>query len=592
VSHLVDEGCPEFDRALASVIAPQLEELDARLLGELRAWHRQTHQHLEGMLRDLQLYLPWTMLMAHPPALLAEAAPSEPLAATWAQLCACLPADVAPRELKEIEAVARAPLSQLDGHLAAMPGDGAAAETRAWVDNLAKALARARDAADGLVATLLEVNQWADTLFREMHFAFLYDEQRHLFYIGYNATANAMDDYHYDLLASEARLASFVAIAKGDVPEEHWWYMGRPLGRVGGANALLSWTGTMFEYLMPPLLLREGADGLMGRTAWAVVRGQIAYARRRGVPWGISESGLYQFDAQQNYQYRAFGIPDLGFKRGLENDLVIAPYACALAVRVAPHAVLENLSRLQQLGLLGRYGLYEAIDCTPSRQRSDRAPAIVRSFMAHHQGMIVVALDNLLNGDPMVRRFHSDPVVQTAEVLLFERLVRRAPIEQTRSEPERRSVPVLPHAAMQAWPVQLDAKFPQAHVLSNGRYRLVVTEGGGGGSQWNTLALTRWQADTTRDNIGFRVYLRDSKGDVWLPVRRDPRTAKSFPPTWWSTAASAHHRAATRMGGAGDDRAAIDPEQRGGHTAAPGGHQLRRGRSRRRDRRPPASGLQ
>jgi cyclic beta-1,2-glucan glucanotransferase len=520
VTSLIEEGCPEFDRALASAIAPQLEELDASLLSELHAWYGETHQHLEGMLSDLQLHLPWTMLMARPPALLANAAPTGPLAAAWAQLRACLPADVAPRQVQEIDAAARAPLSQLDGQLAAMPGaDSAEAEARAWVDSLTKALVRARGAADGLVETLLEVTQWADTLFREMDFTFLYDEQRHLFYIGYDATANAMDDHHYDLLASEARLASFVAIAKGDVPEEHWLYLGRPLGRVGGANALLSWSGTMFEYLMPPLLLREGADSVMGRTGWAVVREQIAYARRRGVPWGISESGFYQFDAHQNYQYRAFGIPDLGFKRGLEDDLVIAPYACVLAARIAPHAVLENLDRLQHLGLMGRYGVYEAIDCTPSRQRSDRAPAIVRSFMAHHQGMIFVALDNLLNGDPMVRRFHSEPVAKTAEALLFERPVTRAPIEQTRPEPARPRVPVRLHPAMQPWPVALDGEFPQVHVLSNGRYRVVVTEGGGGGSQWNGLALTRWHADTSRDSIGFRVYLRDiENGDFWSPI--------------------------------------------------------------------------
>ncbi|HSP96025.1 MAG TPA: glucoamylase family protein, partial [Candidatus Dormibacteraeota bacterium] len=520
VTRLVEEGCPEFDRALAAVIAPQVEELDARLLGELRAWYSRTHQHLEGMLRDLQLHLPWTLLMAHPPALLAGAEATGSFAATWAQLRACLVADAAPLQVRDIDAAARASVSQLDEQLAARPGaDSAVAEARAWLENLAKALVRARDAADALVQTLLEVSQWADTLFRDMDFTFLYDEQRHVFYIGYNATANALDDHHYDLLASEARLASFVAIAKGDVPEEHWLYLGRPLGRVGGANVLLSWSGTMFEYLMPPLLLHEGADSLMGRTGWAVVREQIAYARRRGVPWGISESGFYQFDAHQNYQYRAFGIPDLGFKRGLEDDLVIAPYACALAARVAPHAVLDNLDRLQQLGVIGRYGLYEAIDCTPSRQRPDRAPAIVRSFMAHHQGMILVALDNLLNGDPMVRRFHSEPVAQTAEALLFERPVTRAPIERTRPEPARRRAPVRPHPAMPPWPVPLDAEFPQVQVLSNGRYRVVVTEGGGGGSQWNTLALTRWCADTTRDSTGFRVYLRDvDSGDFWSPV--------------------------------------------------------------------------
>jgi len=520
LTRLVEEGCPEFDRALAAVIASVTGEMDARLLSELRAWYSRTHQHLEGMLRDLKLYLPWTILMSDAPALLTAADPNGPLAATWAQLCACLPADSAPLHFKEIEAITRQWLRRMNEQLAALPvADDARAEAHAWIDNLAKMLAQAADAASAVVEKLTEVSQRADTLFHEMDFRLLYDEQRRLFHIGYNATANAMDDHHYDLLASEARLTSFVAIAKGDVPEEHWLHLGRPLGRVDGTNALLSWSGTMFEYLMPSLMLREGADSLMGRTCSAVVREQIAYARRRGVPWGISESGYYQFDAHQNYQYRAFGVPDLGFKRGLEDDLVISPYACALAVRVAPHAVLENLERLRQLGLMGRYGLYEALDCTPSRQRSGRAPAIVRSFMVHHQAMIYIALDNVLNRDPIVRRFHAEPVVQTAEVLLSERPVTRAPIEQTRPEPARHPRPVRPHPPVQPWPVPLHADFPQMHVLSNGRYRVAVTEAGAANSQWDTVALTRWRADTTLDDTGFRVFLYDlDSGARWSPM--------------------------------------------------------------------------
>ena len=268
-----------------------------------------------------------------------------------------------------------------------------------------------------------------------MDFAFLYDERRRLFYIGHDVTADRRDPHHYDLLASEARLASFVAIAKGDVPEEHWLQLGRPLARVDGATTLLSWSGTMFEYLMPTLLLREGPDGLIGRACAAAVEVQIAYADRRGVPWGMSESGYYRFDAHRNYQYRAFGVPDLGFKRGLEDDVVVAPYASLLALPFALPAVMANLDRLDSLGAMGRYGLYEAVDFTAARLDAGMPCAIVRSFMAHHQAMILTAINNRLHGEPMVRHFHADPIVRTTEAFLFERPADTAPRKWTRPAP-------------------------------------------------------------------------------------------------------------------------------------------------------------
>ncbi len=599
VTRLVEEGCPEFDRALASVIAPRLEELDARLLGELRAWYSQTHQHLEGILRDLQLHLPWTMLMVHPPALLADATPTEPLGATWARLRACLPADTAPLQVKGIDAVARAALSHLDEQLAAIPkADSAAAEARAWVDHLAKALVRARDAADGLVETLLEVNQWADTLFREMDFTFLYDEQRHLFHIGYDATANVIDDHHYDLLASEARLASFVAIAKGDVPEEHWLYLGRPLGRVGGAAALLSWSGTMFEYLLPPLLLCEGADSLMGRTGWAVVREQIAYARRRGVPWGISESGFYQFDAHQNYQYRAFGIPDLGFKRGLEHDLVIAPYACALAARVAPHAALENLDRLRQLGLMGAL----------RSVRGDRLHAVASAAGPGSGNRSLLHGASPRNdlrrlGQPAERRSHGAAFPLGSGGANRRGVAVRAPGDPCahRTDAPRTGAPSGPGA-----PAPGDAAMAGAARcrVSTGPRPLEwsLPRRGDRGRRW------RQPVECPRTDTLARRYDPRRHRIPSLPARPRKRgllaaglDALRAPPGPLPSAhgrvpepCARHHRAAASMGGAWGRRrdSPSDPEQRGAHAAARGGHQLRRGRSRRRHRGPPASGLQ
>ena len=262
-----------------------------------------------------------------------------------------------------------------------------------------------------------------------MDFGFLFDRRRQVFHIGFNLDAGKLDDNHYDLLASEARLASLVAIAKRDVPLSHWLHLGRPLTRVDGSLALLSWSGTMFEYLMPLLLTRSYPGTLLDQSCRTAVRRQMEYAGSRDAPWGISESGYYAFDAGLNYQYRAFGVPGLGLKRGLADDLVVAPYASLLALPLAAEDVLDNYLRFQALGMVGLFGLYEALDFTPSRVPVGQSQARVRSYMAHHHGMSMVALANVLHDEIMVRRFHADPRLQTVELLLQEQLpaARRSP---------------------------------------------------------------------------------------------------------------------------------------------------------------------
>ena len=372
-----------------------------------------------------------------------------------------------------------------------------------------------------------------DRLVEQTDFSLLYDERRRLFRIGYDVTAAKLDDNHYDLLASEARLTSFVAIAKGDVPEEHWLHLGRPVGSIDGFRSLLSWSGTMFEYLMPTVLLREGHDTLMGHSCAAAVAEQVAYAQQRGVPWGISESGYYRVDADQNYQYRAFGVPALGFKRGLEDELVVSPYASVLALPFEPHRVLDNLAELRRLGMWGRYGLYEAIDFTWSRLPPGQRYGVVRSFMVHHQGMILAALNDFLNDGVLVRRFHTEPIVRTAELLLCERPARRPPLEQTRP-PVRVHLTAAPRRpSLDPWAVVRDAPFPQAHVLSNGTYSLLVTDAGGVASRWRQLALTRWAADTTLDEGGFRIYLRNARTAALWTAFQGPASADAKPNVWF-----------------------------------------------------------
>ena len=426
IARLLERGGTELDQALLTVIAESREGIDPDLLSELRVWSAEVPQHLEAMWRDIELCLPWEAPAAQPPVLGGPV--PDKLAEVLAAFERCLPGDPALAELPPACESLSVALSQLEKQLDVLPGDVAGLrDIRAWVQHLQAAIARAEETARTTLSTLDALAARAAALVEAMDFAFLYDERRRLFYIGHDVTADRRDPHHYDLLASEARLASFVAIAKGDVPQEHWLQLGRPLARVDGAATLLSWGGTMFEYLMPTLLLRETPDSLMGRACAAAVETQIAYAGRRGVPWGMSESEYYRVDAHHNYQYRAFGVPDLGFKRGLEDDVVVAPYASLLALPFAPQAVMANLGRLDDLGLMGRYGFYEAVDFTASRLDPGTTHAIVRSFMAHHQGMILTAINNHLNGEPMVRRFHAGAIVRTTEALLFERPADTAP---------------------------------------------------------------------------------------------------------------------------------------------------------------------
>ncbi|MDH5299002.1 MAG: cyclic beta 1-2 glucan synthetase, partial [Desulfobulbaceae bacterium] len=258
-----------------------------------------------------------------------------------------------------------------------------------------------------------------------MDFEFLYDPARGLLTIGYDVGERRRDPSCYDLLASEARLASFLLIAQGQVPQKHWFLLGRLLTSHGGEVSLISWSGSMFEYLMPRLIMPSYENTLLDQTCRAAVSRQIEYGRQRAVPWGISESCYNATDIHQVYQYRAFGVPGLGLKRGLADDLVIAPYASALALTVLPLEACRNLQRLATHGFLGAYGFFEAIDYTPSRVVRGNSHAIVRCFMAHHQGMSLLAFAHALLDRPMQRRFMSDPLARATEMLLQERVPKK-----------------------------------------------------------------------------------------------------------------------------------------------------------------------
>ena len=347
-----------------------------------------------------------------------------------------------------------------------------------------------------------------------MDFEFLYDSSRGLLTIGYDVGERRCDPACYDLLASEARLASFLLIAQGQVPQKHWFTLGRLLTSHGGDVSLISWSGSMFEYLMPRLMMPSYVNTLLEQTCKAAVSRQIEYGRQRAVPWGISESCYNATDMHHVYQYRAFGVPGLGLKRGLGDDLVIAPYASVLALTVLPLEACRNLQRLAADGFLGDYGFYEAVDYTPSRVQRGKNHAIVRVFMAHHQGMSLLAFEHVLLNRPMQRRFMSDPLARATQLLLQERVPKQgATLHPHAAEV---SAPTAEAAATMRVFADPNTPTPEVHLLSNGRYHIMATNAGGGYSRWRDLAVTRWREDATADCWGTFIYLRDrDTGRYW-----------------------------------------------------------------------------
>ena len=358
----------------------------------------------------------------------------------------------------------------------------------------------------------------------QMDFTFLYDPARKLFATGYNESLRKRDNSFYDLLASEARLASYVAVAQGQVPQEHWFALSRLLVSGHGEPTLASWSGSMFEYLMPLLVMPDYENTLLGESCRGAVERQIEYGRLRNVPWGISESGYNLTDAHLNYQYKAFGVPGLGLKRGLAEDLVIAPYATVMALMVSPGAACENLERLVADGRAGAYGFYEAVDYTPSRMPVGQAGATVRSFMVHHQAMSFLSLASSLLDRPMQRRFLACPVLRTSDLLLQERvphatakiLSKELEVQEARKLLEREA-----ESTMRVF-ADPSAQAPEVHLLSNGRYHLVVSQSGGGYSRWRDLAVTRWREDSTRDCWGTFLYLRDTATNEFWSASPQP----------------------------------------------------------------------
>jgi cyclic beta-1,2-glucan synthetase len=445
---------------------------------QLQRWSQMLLRDLESQQRDLAALLPWSQRP--------------------------LPTGLAANTQALLVAAAGEPLQSLPLHcraLAAGLEDSHAA--------LRRDLMQGATGCEALIDALFQISATSERYFSEMHFGFLFDRSRHLFSIGYRVRDGALDEGFYDLLASEARLASLVAIAKGDAPRSHWFRLGRRLAGSTGGPLLLSWSGSMFEYLMPALVMKSPRDSLLDQTCRRVVQRQIEYGVERGVPWGVSESALNVRDRELTYQYSDFGVPGLGLKRGLGNNLVIAPYATALAAMFAPNAALANLQRLAGAGALGPYGYYEALDFTESRLEEKQEVAIVKAYMAHHQGMSLVALANTLQDCVMQQRFHREPRIQAAELLLQEQGARHLSIPRLVSDETPQESVLEPSTDFERRFTSPATPVPATLLLSNRHYTVMITAAGGGLSSCDGRAVTRWREDLTRDCWGSFFYVRD-----------------------------------------------------------------------------------
>lgn len=479
--------------------------LQPESLGELQLYLDLMRHHVQDMQRSLNLFAPWLSRLDTEPEMFMHSP-------EWYSFRDSLPKEL-PTLAHAVTVYKRIKNSLTD--FMAQTNDEAIHE---WCKKLEDDLLNAQMTVTPLLIGFQNLAAESDVIVNGMDFRFLFNERRQVFHIGYNASTEQLDPSYYDLLASEARIASLVAIAKGDVPQSHWQHLGRPVTKIKGKQVLLSWSGTMFEYLMPTLFIKNYPGTFLSDSSYVALDAQVHYGKEKNIPWGVSESGYFAFDLNLNYQYQAFGVPDLGYKRETHEDLVVTPYASLIGLSLQPQAVLENMAHLEQLNMLGRFGFYESMDYTKTRMTNGDSHAIVKSYMAHHQGMILIAAANYLLNDVAVKHFHADERIQSVELLLQEKIPQNAPIEYPHPEETvDTSIDTLTRSVIsEPWRAPVDSPIPQLHVLAQGDASVMITSAGGGYSQWGEFALTRWHADTTLDQWGTWIYVQDREsGALW-----------------------------------------------------------------------------
>ena len=478
-------------KQLSESFATEAQPIDLQHNSQAAWWKDNLSGQIAQALDDIQILSPWFSL---PPAPLKFAARSS------------LKNDISLEQLN-------IQVSQWLIELPELLAPDNTAEEQQWLQSFAARLADTQKEVQERIALAEQLGHDCIGL-ADMEWKFLYDSFKHLLSIGYKVEEHVCDPGFYDLLASEARLGVFVAIAQGKLPEDSWFALGRLLTNVEGSSILLSWSGSMFEYLMPLLVMPTYENTLLDQTYKATVQRQIDYGRQRGIPWGVSESGYNMVDAGSNYQYRAFGVPGLGLKRGLELDMVVAPYATVMSLMVAPEASCKNLELLAADDFEGAYGFYEAIDYTPSRLQRGQTNVIVQSFMAHHEGMSFLSIGYLLLGQPMQRRFEAEPQFKATMLLLQERIPKASSFYAHTTHMADFSVPANGTGVRIA--NTPNTPVPEVQLLSNGNYHMMITNAGGGYSRWKDIAVTRWREDGTCDNWGAFCYIRDVEtGEYW-----------------------------------------------------------------------------
>ncbi len=517
LGHFEDRLARPMNELIAEILNTD-QDIQASMLQDLRYWSDAIYQHLSNIRRQIQHLALWVESWKSHPAFLDDIEDDDfrKRLMPWREGSALqIPLADLPQFCKDTSRY----LNNLNN-----PGSSPDEQAAwvAWRDLFVADLNESAENARALLSQMDALIEKSNFYLERMEFRFLFDDQREVFYLGYQVGSGKLDRNHYDLLASEARTASLISIAMNQVPRSHWLHMSRPFTEVGNIPTLISWNGSMFEYLMPNLFTHTYPETLLNQTGVGVVKAQIDYAQVNKVPWGISESSYYRFDQAENYQYRGFGVPGLGRKRGLADDLVIAPYASLMAVSVDPQAVVKNIAALEDEGALGHFGFYESIDYTPIRLPVGQKKAVVKTYMAHHQGMILAALGNFLSETSLVDLIHSDPRIQSTELLLQEQI----PQVESRQEPHEGEsrVPIQDNRTINItpWRVPTHEPGPAVNTLSNGNLNMMITDTGSGYLSWRDTALTRWRRDAALDPWGIWFYIQDLDEDIAWSIGREP----------------------------------------------------------------------
>ncbi|WP_376691162.1 GH36-type glycosyl hydrolase domain-containing protein [Wenzhouxiangella sp. EGI_FJ10409] len=500
----------ELADAIVELAEDQSLDVSTDVIAELRTWLTQLIGQVHQARRAVESLQPW---LPELPALkrIAEEAGSPALE----QLATLLEVGWCPQAHAAQGSRARRLMNAARAQGAGLPA--------ALADRIEAQIDQAREANEQLAADCADLARLAERWVEEMDFGFLYDAERHQFRIGFDADNAVLDANCYDLLASEARLTSLLAISRGQVPMRHWLHLGRPFRRYGGRRLLMSWGATLFEYLMPRIYCPTPVTGLLETASFNAIDLHRDFADAHdGIPWGVSESAYYQLNEERHYAYRSFGVPGLGFRRDLGERLVVAPYASVMALPYRPGAVIENLEKFASMHAIGLFGCYEAVDFGRRASDKPRRARVVRAWMSHHQGMILTAIDNYLNDNIMARRFMGDRHVAGVSMLLHERLPRTSPelAIRMRLQPERT-------LAVAASPVEWtvdprDTTSTRYCLLSNGNFSTILDAWGGGGSWWQGIAVDRWQADLTTRQHGPRLYIAEPGEDRLFTLAADP----------------------------------------------------------------------